>query len=58
MAGDRLSGAAPAALDHIAAEAARDAAELERAGVGDFTVDTDGRTPTDLAAEILTRAAA
>jgi hypothetical protein len=58
MAGDRLSGAPPAALDRIAAEAARDAAELELAGVGDFAIDTDGRTPTDLAAEILARAAA
>jgi predicted kinase len=58
MAGDLLSGAAPAALDRIAAAAAREAAELERTGVGDFAVGTDGRTPADIAAEILARAAA
>ncbi|MFI6078793.1 hypothetical protein ACIA5C_45505 [Actinoplanes sp. NPDC051343] len=58
MAGDLLSGAAPAALDRVAAAAAREAAELERTGVGDFAVGTDGRTPADIAAEILARAAA
>ncbi|HEY0531233.1 MAG TPA: hypothetical protein VGD29_06510 [Actinoplanes sp.] len=56
MAGDLLSGARAAVLDRIAADAAREAAGLERSGVGDFAVDTDGRTPTDLAAEILARA--
>lgn len=56
MAGDRLSGAPPSALARMAAEAVRDGAELDRTAVGDFTVDTDGRTPTDLAAEILARA--
>ena len=39
MAGDRLSGATPDALGRAAAEAVRDAAELERTNVGDFTVE-------------------
>ena len=57
MAGDFLSGASPEALDRITAAAVRDGESLDRAGVGDFALDTDGRTPIDLAAEILARAA-
>jgi hypothetical protein len=56
LAGDLLAGASPEALDRVAAAAARDGAELERSGVGDFAVDTEGRDPADLAAEILARA--
>jgi hypothetical protein len=58
LAGDLLAGASPPALDRIAADAARDGAELERSWAGDFPLDTDGRTPTDLATEILERAPA
>jgi hypothetical protein len=57
LAGDLLAGASPAELDRTARRAARHAADLESAGVGDFALDTDHRPPTDLAAEILARAA-
>jgi chloramphenicol 3-O-phosphotransferase len=58
LAGDLLAGASVATLNRIAAEAISDAAELERAGVGDFALDTDDRTPADLATEILDRVSA
>jgi len=58
LAGDRLRGADRATLDRIATEAADESAELDRTAVGDLTLDTDRRTPPDLAAEILARRAA
>jgi hypothetical protein len=54
LAGDRLADASRAALDRAAAEAVRGAREAERSGLGDFAVDTDDRTPAELATEILT----
>jgi hypothetical protein len=56
LAGDLLAGAPPETIARTAAEAARDAAELDRTDVGDFTVDTDHYSPTDLATQILDRA--
>ena len=56
LAGDLLAGQPAAVLDRIIRESVRDAGELERTGVGDFAIETDGRPPTDLAADILRRA--
>jgi hypothetical protein len=55
LAGDLLAGQPAAELDRIAAQSAREAADLERAGVGDFALDTDGCDPADLAAVIVDR---
>ncbi|WP_084962897.1 adenylyl-sulfate kinase [Thermoactinospora rubra] len=53
--GDELRGLAPDALDRVAARAAREAMALDRAGVGDLRVDTDGRSAQEVAAEVRLR---
>ncbi|MEV0235893.1 adenylyl-sulfate kinase [Nonomuraea sp. NPDC050786] len=51
--GDELKGLDAAALRRVAEEAAREAEALEQAGAGDLRVETDGRTPGELADEVL-----
>ena len=53
--GDELTGLPAPLLRRIAGEAAAHAAALDRTGVGDLRVDTDGRSAPDVAADILTR---
>jgi hypothetical protein len=55
LAGDNLRGQPAAMLDRIHESAVAQAEALERAGLGDERVDTDGRTIGELAREILTR---
>ncbi|MBB5896110.1 AAA family ATPase [Kutzneria kofuensis] len=52
VAGDDLRGQPPAALDRAHQAAVAQAEALERSGIGDIRVDTDGRTVDDLAEEI------
>ena len=54
--GDELTGQPAERLARFAAESVRDAADLERDGIGDLCVDTDGRSVTEVAR--LVRAAA
>jgi hypothetical protein len=56
IAGDELRGRPAPVLDRAHAAAVAQAAALERTGVGDVRVDTDGRTAEDLAAEIARKA--
>jgi molybdopterin-guanine dinucleotide biosynthesis protein len=56
LAGDELIGQSADTLRRVAARAATQAEELERADLVGLRVDTDGRAPTDLAEEILRRA--
>ena len=53
LAGDELDGQPELRLREVADQAARTVDELD--GVGDLRVDTDGRSPADIAAEILSR---
>jgi len=53
LAGDQLIGRPAATLQAAAARAAVEAKALDRAGVGDLRVDTDGRHVDDLVDEIL-----
>ena len=55
LAGNELLGQPATRLCDIADQAAAHAEALDRAGVGDLRVDTDGRPVPDLAAEILAR---
>ena len=47
--GDPLVGQPEAHLRRVAAEAAAEAAALERSGLGDLRIDTDGRTVAEVA---------
>jgi broad-specificity NMP kinase/gluconate kinase len=51
--GDPLRDQPPEVLRRVAADAASEADALERIGLGDVRVDTDGRTPEAVAAEVL-----
>ncbi|YCK39249.1 hypothetical protein ACNF49_35915 [Actinomadura sp. ATCC 39365] len=51
--GDELRGLGPAALRAVAGRAAREAAALDRAGAGDVRLDTDGRPPDEVAAQVM-----
>ncbi|MEQ4723006.1 adenylyl-sulfate kinase [Nonomuraea sp. B19D2] len=51
--GDELKGLDAGALRRVAEQAAREAEALDRAGAGDLRIDTDGRSPGELADEIL-----
>jgi hypothetical protein len=55
IAGDELNGQPAAVLERVAEEAVAHAEALDRAGVGDVRLDTDGQTPDETAREILTR---
>jgi adenylylsulfate kinase-like enzyme len=57
LAGDLLVGRPAAELRRIADRAAAESAALDRAGVGDVRVPTDGRGPDELGAELLRAAA-
>lgn len=52
--GDELRGRPVEELRRFAADAVRQAEELERTGIGDMRVDTDGRSVADLATQIRT----
>jgi chloramphenicol 3-O-phosphotransferase len=54
--GDPLRGRPEAHLRQIADRAAADAAAMRQAALGDLSVETDGRSPQQIAAEILARA--
>lgn len=56
LAGDELRGQGAAVLDRAHREAVAEAAALERAGLGDVRLGTDGRSPHDLAADIVSAA--
>ncbi|WP_143671192.1 hypothetical protein [Streptomyces sp. Ru87] len=56
--GDALKGRPAGELRRIAREAVRAAEELERAGLGDLCVDTDGLSAADVARSVRARAAA
>jgi hypothetical protein len=47
--GDPLIGQPEAQLQRVAAEAAAEAAALDRSGLGDLRIDTDGRTVAEVA---------
>ncbi|MFF4190341.1 hypothetical protein [Nonomuraea sp. NPDC001831] len=51
--GDELRGLGPDALRAVAGRAAREAAALDRAGAGDVRLDTDGRSPQEVAAQVM-----
>lgn len=51
--GDRLKGQPEEALRQIAREEAERAAALQRMGLGDFAVSTDGLSPTEIAEVVL-----
>ncbi|AVT34129.1 hypothetical protein C6361_03435 [Plantactinospora sp. BC1] len=53
LAGDDLRGQPPARLRQIADAATADADALADAGLGDLRVDTDGRTVSDIAGEVV-----
>jgi chloramphenicol 3-O-phosphotransferase len=53
IAGDELRGRPAEVLDAAHAAAIAQGGTLDRAGIGDFLVDTDDRTVDDLAAEIV-----
>jgi adenylylsulfate kinase-like enzyme len=53
LAGDLLAGRPAAELRRIADQAAAESTALDRAGVGEVRLPTDGRTPADLAEELL-----
>ncbi|MEV4367003.1 hypothetical protein AB0J71_08040 [Nonomuraea sp. NPDC049637] len=53
--GDELRGLGPDALRAVAGRAAREAAALDRAGAGDVRLDTDGRSPQEVAARVMAR---
>jgi hypothetical protein len=53
IAGDELRGQPTAVLDRASEAAIAQAGSLERAGIGDVRVDTDGRTANDLTHEIV-----
>jgi broad-specificity NMP kinase len=55
IAGDALRGRSAAVLAAAHAAAVAQAAALERAGIGDFRVDTDGRPVGDVARTIVRR---
>ena len=57
LAGDLLFGRPAAELGRIADRAAAESAVLDRAGVGDIRVPTDGRSPEELGVELLRTAA-
>ena len=57
LAGDGILGRTGEALRAVLDRAAAEAAALDRAGVGDLRAATDGRTPGDIARELLRRAA-
>jgi hypothetical protein len=57
LAGDALLGLSGAKLRAAVDESVLEAAELDRAGLGDLRVVTDARDPRELAEEILRRAA-
>ncbi|MFD9889261.1 AAA family ATPase [Amycolatopsis sp. NPDC059027] len=54
--GDELKGLPAEALHRLAERAAREADDLERAGIGDFRVDTDGLSTGDVARLVRARA--
>jgi hypothetical protein len=54
--GDPLKGQSTATLNQIAADAAANADELERAGIGDLRIDTDGRTIEEVTQLVRTKA--
>jgi hypothetical protein len=53
IAGDDLRGQLPAAFDRAHRAAVAQAESLERSGIGEIRVDTDGRAVEDLAEEIV-----
>ncbi|MGN9841889.1 adenylyl-sulfate kinase [Nonomuraea sp. H19] len=53
--GDELKGLGSDALRRVAERAAREAEALDRAGAGDLSVDTDGRSVQEVAAEVQAR---
>jgi hypothetical protein len=58
LPGDELKGQSVETLLLLAEEAVRDGQELERAGVGDLCVDTDGRSAAEVAEVVRARARA
>ncbi|MFI7454158.1 hypothetical protein ACIBQX_42170 [Nonomuraea sp. NPDC049714] len=50
--GDELRGLGPAALRRVSRQAARAAEALDHAGAGDLRIDTDDRSPHEVAARI------
>ena len=55
LAGDRLIGRPAGSLLHIASAAAAQAEALERAGLGDLSIDTDGLTVEQVADQVMAR---
>jgi hypothetical protein len=53
--GDRLKGQPAGALHRIASEAAQRAVAMQRLGLGDFAVSTDGLAPAEIARIVLTK---
>ncbi len=53
--GDPLVGQSPGQLRWVAEKAARDAAELDRAAIGDLCIDTDGRSVSAVADLVVSR---
>ena len=49
LPGDPLIGQSEAHLRPVAAASAAEAGALERPGLGDLRIDTDGRTPAEVA---------
>ena len=56
ITGDVLHGRPAAVLARAHEAAVREAAALDRAGIGDVRIDTDGRAVGDVAEEITGRA--
>jgi hypothetical protein len=56
LPGDAILGLTGAALERVADSAVRAAYELDRSGVGDVVVETDGLSVAEIAAAVLQRA--
>lgn len=55
IAGDGLRGQPAEVLERAAARAAEEATALDRTGLGDLVIDTDGHSPSELAERLLDR---
>jgi adenylylsulfate kinase-like enzyme len=53
--GDPIKGLDPDGLRRVADRAAHEAAALDRTGTGDLRIDTDGRSPQEVAEDVLNR---
>jgi predicted ABC-type ATPase len=53
--GDEIRGLPPEVLARLAADAVEEAAALDRGGIGDVCVDTDGLSVTEVAQAVLSR---